>query len=123
MAREELVKAIINGKTKKLSKAAYKIASRFFNAISEEDLKRARPAELEKPLLRPTIKPVMIKPAIKEPEVKAPEMPAELQGDPMAEVNLEKTSLANTLDTPPPADPMIVETVVKPKRTVKKAKK
>ena len=47
MAREELVKAIINGKTKKLSKAAYKIASRFFNAISEEDLKRARPAELE----------------------------------------------------------------------------
>jgi hypothetical protein len=85
MAREELVKAIINGKTKKLSKAAYKIASRFFNAISEEDLKKARPAELEKPLLRPTIKPVMIKPAIKEPEVKTPEMPAELQGDPMAE--------------------------------------
>jgi hypothetical protein len=85
MAKEELVKAIINGKTKKLSKAAYKIASRFFNAISEEDLKKARPAELERPLLRPTIKPVMIKPAIKEPEVKTPEMPAELQGDPMTE--------------------------------------
>jgi len=85
MAKEELVKAIINGKSVRLSKAAYKIASRFFNAVSEEDLKKARPAELAKPLLRPTIKPVIIKPAIKEPEVKAPELPAELQGDPMAE--------------------------------------
>jgi len=85
MVKEELVKAIINGKSVRLSKAAYKIASRFYGAVSEEDLKKARPAELERPLLRPTIKPVMIKPAIKEPEVKTPEMPAELQGDPMTE--------------------------------------
>lgn len=111
MAKEELVKAIINGKTKKLSKAAYKIASRFYGAISEEDLKKARPAELAKPLLRPTIKPVMIKPAIKEPEVKTPEMPAELQGDPMA----EKVPEAITADS---GDP------IKPKRTpAKKGKK
>jgi hypothetical protein len=112
MAKEELVKAIVKGRSKPLSKAAYKIASRYFNAVSEEDLRKARPAELEKPLLRPTIKPVMIKPAIKEPEVKAPEMPAELQGDPMA----EKVNEVATADS---GDP-----VVKPKRTpAKKAKR
>ena len=111
MAKEELVRAIINGKSVRLSKAAYKIASRFFGAVSEEDLKKARPAELEKPLLRPTIKPVIIKPAIKEPEMKVPDMPAELQGDPMA----EKVTETITADS---GDP-----VVKPKRTAKKAKK
>jgi hypothetical protein len=75
---EKKVKVLIGNKTISLSPAAYKIAKRFYGAVSEEELQLAKPIELQKPLIRPTMKPVIIKPPLKEvPEVKVPE------GDPM----------------------------------------
>jgi hypothetical protein len=74
------IKAVINGKTISLSEAAFKVAKRFYGATSEEELRLSKPVELSKPLIKPTMKPVIIKPPLKEvPEVKVPEV---TEGDP-----------------------------------------
>lgn len=74
---QDKIKCIVNGKPQLLTPAAYKMAKRFFGAVSEEDAKLAKPVELQRPLM----KPVIIKPPMKQPEVVAPP-----EGDPMAEV-------------------------------------
>jgi hypothetical protein len=77
------IKAIINGKTITLSEAAFKVAKRFYGAVSEEELKLSKPTELSKPLIKPTMKPIIIKPPLKAvPEVKLPEV---TEGDPATE--------------------------------------
>lgn len=73
---QDKIKCIVNGKPQLLTPAAYKMAKRFFGAVSEEDAKLAKPVELQRPLM----KPVIIKPPMKQPEVVAPP-----EGDPMAE--------------------------------------
>lgn len=89
---EKKVKAIVNGKTVMLSEAAFKIAKRFYNASSEEELRLAKPVELTRPLIKPTMKPIIIKPPMKEvPEPK-------VEGDPVTEV----TVTAVTEDTGDP---------------------
>jgi len=76
------VKCIINGKSITLSAAAFKVAKRFYGAISETELLLTKPVELSKPLIKPTMKPIIIKPPLKSvPEVKVPEV---TEGDPAA---------------------------------------
>jgi len=82
---EKKIKCLVNGRTVTLTEQAFKLAKRHFGAISEDELQRAKPVELQKPLIKPTIKPVILKPPIKEiPEVKVPE------SDPMTEVKPEE---------------------------------
>ena len=73
------IRAIINGKTITLSEAAFKVAKRFYGAVSEEELRLSKPVELSRPLIKPTMTPTIIKPPLKVPEVKVPE-----GGDPAA---------------------------------------
>jgi len=77
------VKCIINGKSITLSAAAFKVAKRFYGAISETELQLSKPTELQKPLIKPTMKPIIIKPPLKEvPEVNV----IVTVGDPVTEV-------------------------------------
>jgi len=97
------VKCIINGKSHLLSEAAFKVAKRFYGAVSEEELKLSKPVELSKPLIKPTMKPVIIKPPLKEVDVMV------LKGDPVTEVT--KMSVPDISGDP----------VTEPKAVVKKA--
>lgn len=80
------VKCLVNGRQITLSKKAFELARKFYGAISEEELKAAKPVELMKPLIKPTARPVILKPPLKEvPEVKLPDVIIK-DGDPAAEV-------------------------------------
>jgi hypothetical protein len=106
------VKCIINGKSHFLSEAAFKVAKRFYGAVSEEELKLSKPVELSKPLIKPTMNPTIIKPPLKVPEVKVPEV---TEGDP-ATVEV-KASVPDVTGDP------ITEKVVVKKAPVKRKKK
>ena len=81
--------------------------------ISEEELKLTKPIELSKPLIKPTMKPVIIKPPLKAvPEVKLPEV---TEGDPAA-VEVK----ANVPDVT--GDPITEKPVIK-KAPIKRKKK
>lgn len=80
---QEKIKCIINGKVQNLTPAAFKLAKRFYGAVSEEEMKIAKPAELQRPLMKPTI----IKPPIKQPEVIEPKEEV-IEGDPKSETSV-----------------------------------
>ena len=107
------IKCLVNGKKRVLSEVAYKLAKRHFGAVSEEDLKLTKPVELTKPLIKPTIKPVIIKPAMKEVDVMV------LVGDPVTEVTV--TSVPDISDDPagyvePSAEPIVKKAPAKRKK-------
>jgi len=79
---DKKIRAIINGKTISLSEAAFKVAKPFYGAVSEEELKTSKPIELSRPLIKPTMKPIIIKPPMKEVDVMVS------VGDPVTEVTV-----------------------------------
>jgi len=112
---DKKIKAIINGKMITLSEAAFKVAKRFYGAVSETELQLSKPVELSKPLIKPTMNPVIIKPPLKEAlEAKLPDIIVK-GGDPVAvEV---KASVPDVT-----GDPVTEKAVVK-KAPVKRKKK
>ena len=105
------IKAIINGKTISLSEAAFKVAKRFYGAVSEEELRLTKPIELSKPLIKPTMKPIIIKPPLKAvPEVKLPEV---TEGDPAAVV---KASVPDVTGDPVTEKPVVKKAPIKRKK-------
>ena len=91
MAKEK-IKCVVRGKILELSPTAYEMAKDYFGAAKVSDLNITKPIELSRPILIPKI----------NVKVEKPE-----------ELNIKKTELANILDTPPPAGPMVAEQPVK----------
>lgn len=81
--KDKLIKCVVQGKVQNLTPSAYKIARRFFGAVSEEEVASRKPEELKRPLM----KPVIIKPPMQKPEVIAPP-----EGDPKAEPIVAETA-------------------------------
>ena len=102
--KDKLIKCIVQGKVQNLTPSAYKIARRFYGAVSEEEVAARKPEELKRPLM----KPVIIKPPMKEPEVIKP--PA---GDPKAETPTDNAEIIS-------GDPKAEKPVKKPARKPKK---
>ena len=102
------IKAVINGKTISLSEAAFKVAKRFYGATSEEELQLSKPTELTRPLIKPTMQPVIIKPPMKEVDVMV------LKGDPVTEVT--KMSVPDISGDPVTEKPVIKKAPVKRKK-------
>ena len=124
MADEKKVKCIVNGRTITMTAAAFKVARRFYGAVSEQDLLKSKPVELQRPLIKPEMKPVIIKPPIKEIETKIPD------GDPK-EDHVNGTALGDPKTDEAPkeepvnaGDPKTKEApkAEKPKRTASKSK-
>jgi hypothetical protein len=106
---EKRIKCLVNGKIVLLNDKAYKIAKRFYGAVSEVEMAQAKPIELQKPLLKPTLKPTIIKPPIKQPEV----IEVKEEGDPLVEATVKE----ETIDA---GDPVTDEKPVVKKAPVKR---
>ncbi len=82
--KDKLIRCIVNGKLQNLTPSAYKIARRFYGAVSEEEVASRKPEELKRPLMKPTI----IKPPLQKPEVIKPP-----EGDPKSEQTVDSTEV------------------------------
>jgi len=105
------VKCIINGKSITLSAAAFKVAKRFYGATSEEELRLSKPTELQKPLIKPTMKPVIIKPPLKVPEIPT----VIIQGGDPAAVEV-KASVPDVTGDPVTEKPVVKKVPIKRKK-------
>lgn len=98
--KDKLIKCIVQGKVQNLTPSAFKIAKRFYSAVSEEEVAARKPEELKRPLM----KPVIIKPPMQQPE-----MIKSTEGDPKSEQTVDSTATVSgdpkTAETTPTAKP------------------
>ena len=112
--KDKLIRCIVNGKLQNLTPSAYKIARRFYGAVSEEEVASRKPEELKRPLM----KPVIIKPPMKEPEMAKPP-----EGDPKAESIVADAAPITSGDPKVTETPRTPAPELKPKTEKKPARK
>ena len=109
--KENVVKVIIKGRPKTVSLAAYNIGKKHFGMVSEEELQLTKPIELSKPLIKPTMKPVIIKPPLKVPEIPT----VIIQGGDPAAVEV-KASVPDVTGDPVTEKPVVKKAPIKRKK-------